>query len=312
MKSLFTLLLFCFCLSVATAQTTKKKTSVPAKKQPAATKKVVTTTAVKKPASTTTTVTSTTVATATAQPAASTLTFPSTEPENVTTMDAAKKQQMYDELHGIKVKPTTPDTGKKGSKAPRTRSTEEVATRTDQRVVTSSANDARSYIGIRAGGNYSTLLEQPFGVTIDPTYGFHAGLVFQFGRGGVAFQPEVNFVQNYFKVGTETVTSSSLVVPLLAKFQFGEQGSTRFFINVGPYGVYSLDSRPADSDLVISYGGALGLGVGIPAGSGKFTIEARGYYDLGSTAAGSKFGDVYGKPIMGQLSLGYLFPIGSR
>jgi hypothetical protein len=170
--------------------------------------------------------------------------------------------------------------------------------------------EASSYVGVRVGGNYTTLLEQPFGVTINPWYGFHAGLVFQFGRGAVAFQPEINYNQDYFSVGQNTISASSLVVPLLAKFQFGQQGNTRFFINLGPYGAYPLNS--ASTETVIDYGGALGLGVGIPAGSGKLTIEARSYYQLGSTAAGSEFGNVTGKPITGQVSIGYLFPLGGR
>jgi hypothetical protein len=234
-------------------------------------------------------------------------------------MDAAKKQQMYDELHGVKPQSTTPDTGKRGRD--RSRDADETATRADRRTASASAGEAGTYIGVRAGGNYSTYLEKLrvsngvggfFDVTPDPTYGFHAGIVFQFGRGGIAFQPEINFQQDYLKVGTQTLSTSSLVVPLLAKFQFGQQGSTRFFVNVGPYGTYSLDSQPANSETVIGYGGALGLGVGIPAGSGKFTVEARGYYALGSTATGSEFGNVPGKPLLGQLSVGYLFPLGSR
>jgi len=239
-------------------------------------------------------------------------------------MDAAQKQQMYDELHGVKNRPNTPDTGRKGR-----RSADEMATRADRRAVESTATEARTYIGVRAGGNYNTYLEKLrvangtggfIDLTPDPMFGFHAGVVFQFGNGAVAFQPEINFQQDYYKVVTLTSTSrittteslNSLVVPLLAKFQFGQQGNTRFFVNVGPYGAYSLESRPSNSETVIGYGGALGLGVGIPAGSGKITVEARGYYSLGSTATGSEFGNVPGKPILGQLSLGYLFPLGSR
>jgi hypothetical protein len=218
-------------------------------------------------------------------------------------MDATKRQQMYDELHGVKPQSRTPNTGQKG------RNASTVASRPNTKASVG-AGEAGTYIGVRAGGNFTTLLEQPFGVTIDPWYGFHAGLVFQFGRGGVAFQPEINYNQDYLKIGTTTLSGSSLVVPLLAKFQFGQPGNTRFFINLGPYGSMPLNSN--SSETVIDYGGALGLGVGIPAGSGKFTIEARSYYQLGSTASGSEFGNVTGKPIIGQLSLGYLFGIGGR
>ncbi|WP_375446716.1 porin family protein [uncultured Fibrella sp.] len=327
MRSFFTFLLVCLCLSVATAQSTTKKKSTTTKKTATTAKK---TTTVKKPVATKPR--PVTVAAAATEPAPSTLTFPSTEPENAATLDAAKKQQMYDELHGVKSQTNTPDTGKKGRKTERTRDSDEMATRANRKAAVASSDEARTYIGVRVGGNYNTYLEKlqtPNGsggfinLTPDPSYGFQAGVVFQFGRGGIAFQPEINFQQDYIKVTTFTsptsltgVTTtqsvSSLVVPLLAKFQFGEQGSTRFFANVGPYGQYSLEARPANSETVIGYGGALGLGIGIPTSSGKFTIEARGYYPLGSTASGSEFGKVLGKPITAQLAVAYLFPLGSR
>ncbi|MEZ0486236.1 outer membrane beta-barrel protein [Fibrella aquatica] len=326
MKSIVALLLFCFSLSVATAQTTPKKKATTTKKpvttaQKASTTKKATTTAAKKPV--VTKPRATTVAPVVTEAAASTLTFPSTEPENAATLDAVKKQQMYDELHGIKPQSTVPNTGRKG----RTRDSDEMATRADRRAEKASSGEAGTYIGVRLGGNYTAFLERQqvadglggfLDITPDPIYGFHAGVVFQFGRGGVAFQPEINFHQDYRTVITRTATTittttepvNSIVVPLLAKFQFGQQGATRFFVNVGPYGAYSLDA--GNSESVIAYGGALGLGLGIPAGSGKFTVEARGYYTLGDTKNSFDFGNPPGKPFLGQLSVGYLFPLGSR
>lgn len=318
MRSLLTFFLFCLCLSVATAQT-KKKAAATTKKA-TTTRKTSTTTAVKKPVATKPR--PTTVATVATEPAVSTLTFPSTEPENAATLDAVKKQQMYDELHGVKNQSNAPDMGKKGKKGQdpsRNGSmTGGFPTGTDTKAPASEA-EARTYIGVRVGGNYSTYLERltiPNGtggildVTPDPLYGFHAGVVFQFGRGGIAFQPEINFNQDYLKTTAGTLSASSLVVPLLAKFQFGQQGNTRFFVNVGPYGTYSLES--GSTETVIGYGGALGLGVGIPAGPGKITVEARGYYPLGDSKGTYDFANIPGKPITGQLSLGYLFPLGSR
>ena len=309
MRPLFTCLFLCLFFSVATAQTTAKKKTTPKKLATTAKKKV---TPAQKPVATRPVPAR--VEAVAPGPVASTLTFPSTDPDNAEAMDETKKQRLYDELHGIKNKPNTPDMGRN-----KRRSADEVATRADGREAVNASNEAGTYIGVRVGGNYNGFLERlrvPNGVggftdlTPDPIYGFHAGVVFQFGRGKVAFQPEINFQQDYMKSGTSTITASSLVVPLLAKFQFGQQGATRFFTNIGPYGAYSLDS--SNSESVVVYGGALGLGVGIPVGSGKFTIEARGYYPLGTTAAGSEFGNIPGKPILGQLSLGYLFPLGSR
>ncbi|MEZ0539636.1 porin family protein [Fibrella arboris] len=316
MRSLISLLLLCLCLSVATAQTSAKKKTTTAQKSTTTARKA-TTTPVKKPVASKPR--STTVAAATTEAAASTLTFPSTEPDNAATLDAQKKQQMYDELHGVKNQANTPDTGKKGRKTDKQRDADEMATRADRKTTTAAADEARTYIGVRVGGNYNTYLDKltiPNGtggiidVTPSPMYGFHAGVVFQFGRGGVAFQPEINFNQDYLKTAAGTFSASSLVVPLFAKFQFGQQGNTRFFVNVGPYGAYSLES--GSTETIIGYGGALGLGVGIPVGSGKVTVEARGYYPLGDSKGTYDFANIPGRPITGQFSLGYLFPLGSR
>lgn len=321
------MLFFCGIIAVASAQTTPaKKAKKPAAKsvtaKPSAKKTPVA--AAKKPAARPT-------LPPPAEPAASTLTFPSTEPDNAAAMDAAKKQQLYDELHGVKNQNVQPQTGKNPRNRPR--DTGETATRTDRTQPRAARTEARSYIGVRVGGNYNTYLEQlviqdgtnpPFTIKPDSYYGFHAGVVFQFGSGRVAFQPEINFNQDQVKtttvtlVGTTPVTSattvslSSLVVPLLAKFQFGQPGSTRFFVNAGPYGAYSLETSMAGEATQIAYGGALGLGVGIPAGAGKLTLEARGYYLLGATNSNISFGDVPFKPLTAQLSVGYLFPLGGR
>ena len=329
MRPLLALLLFCFCVSVAFGQTADQKKKIATAKKTAATAKKTTTTAKKTGATVRKAVTkpspaTVVAATTTTEPAPSTLTFPSTEPDSVNTLDATQKQQMYDELHGVKPRNTTPETGRRGRN--RSRDTDESATRADRREASLGGSEAKSYIGVRVGGNYTNYLQRltvadglggVLDLTPDAYFGFHAGVVFQFGRGGVAFQPEINFNQDYFRgidFNGNRVTQSvnSLVVPLLAKFQFGQQGNTRLFVNIGPYGSYSLTQISVNSETFIGYGGALGLGVGIPMGSGKFTVEARGYYPLGTTARGSEFGNVPGKPLLGQLSVGYLFPLGGR
>lgn len=322
MRSLLTLLLLvCLSISVGVAQqrstpkkpsATTRKPATPARKPAAATRPAAVTAQ------------SDMTETTTSQPTS--LTFPSTEPEVVPT-DPVKQQQIYDELHGNKNKTVTPETrnsAKENRRNKRANDTGETASRAANRRA-SSGEEAGTYIGVKAGGNYSAFLSDvttPDGLggsfnlgRPDPTFGFHAGVVFQFGRGGIAFQPEILFNQtsnrftNPITGSTETVSSSTLLVPLLAKFQFGQQGATRFFVNVGPYGAYGLNNN---NDGIIAYGGALGLGVGIPAGSGKVTVEARGYYGLGSTAEGDSFGGRPGDPILGQLSVGYLFPLGGR
>ncbi|MBO0939851.1 PorT family protein [Fibrella sp. HMF5335] len=327
MRALFVALALLFTITMGYAQ---QKTS--AKKKSATTKSATTTRK-----STTTTVKKTP-----AKPQSTTLTryqstttapieFPSTAATNEP-MDPVKKQEMYDELHGVKAKPATIETsaGKNDRRNRRGRnakptdvgvmpadsaSTTETVTRPPNRYgIENAGSEARMHIGVRAGGNYNTLLDQPTGISIDPTYGFHGGIVFLFGRGGIAFQPEINFNQDYTKVlnpgtlKTDNVSVSSLVVPLLVKFQFGQQGRPRFFVNVGPYGTYAVDAQTTS----LGYGGALGIGMGFPMGPGKFTVEARGYYALGDNSGVTEFGNVPGKPTVGQLSVGYLFPLGGR
>ena len=314
MRALFVALalLFTITLGMAQQKTTAKKK--PATRKPAAAaavKKVST----KPQSSTLTRYQSTTTAP---------IEFPSTAATTEPT-DPVKQQQMYDELHGVKAKPATVETttgknSRNSRKAKDARPTDagaagETATRAANRYgVDNAGSEAKMHIGVRVGGNYSTLLDKPAGISIDPTYGFHGGIVFLFGRGGVAFQPEINFNQDYVKVlnlGTlknDNVSVSSLVVPLLVKFQFGQQGHPRFFVNVGPYGTYAVDANTTS----LGYGGALGIGMGFPMGPGKFTVEARGYYALGDNSGTTEFANVPGKPVLGQLSVGYLFPLGGR
>lgn len=301
MRSLLTLLLLC-CLSVsvgvAQQRSTTKKPGTTTRKPSTTTRKPVTTrpAPVTQPAA---------VEVTSSQPAS--LTFPSTEPDTEP-MDPVKKQQMYDELHGVKAKTTEPqgkETKGKTAKESRRAKADDTGRMPSESPDRSASvgSEAGTYIGVKVGGNYFTFLDAP--ISVDPVYGFHGGLVFQFGNGKVAFQPEIL----YNNLSNNGVSTSFLQLPLLAKFQFGQQGSTRFFVNVGPYGQYSIDNN---TDSVIDYGAALGLGAGIPLGAGKLTIEARGYYTLGSTEKGVEFGNYPFKPLLGQLSVGYLFPLGGR
>ena len=316
MRALFVALalLFTITLGMAQQKTTAKKKPTPRKPAAAvAVRKAPT----KPQSSTLTRYQSTTTAP---------IEYPSTAATTEPT-DPVKQQQMYDELHGVKARPATVETttgknsrnSRKAKDAKPTdagatdgRSTGETAIRAANRYdVENTGSEAKMHIGVRVGGNYSTFLDAK---GIDPIYGFHGGIVFLFGRGGIAFQPEINFQQDYVKVlnpGTlknDNVSVSSLVVPLLVKFQFGQQGRPRFFVNVGPYGTYAVDAQTTS----IGYGGALGVGMGFPMGPGKFTVEARGYYALGDNSGTTEFANVPGKPVVGQLSVGYLFPLGGR
>ncbi len=186
-------------------------------------------------------------------------------------------------------------------------------------------------IGVRGGINYLAYIRnRPAGSYQVDLLG-HGGLVLNTGGGTVSFQPE--FIYNRLGVSGSTTSSqigavsakaiqTSIDVPLLAKISFGDPGATRFFITVGPYAQYVLSQKisltvagqTAEQDLTstefkdrFGYGASGGIGVAIPAGPGKFTVEARALWGLG-TAREFKSSDV----IQLQGSIGYLIALGGR
>ncbi|XWW44546.1 outer membrane beta-barrel protein [Fibrella sp. USSR17] len=181
-------------------------------------------------------------------------------------------------------------------------------------------------VGLRAGGSGATMsggsADSFGGTTIEPVTGFHAGLVLSFCRRGFTIQPEILYSQYGFKVtaGADYVQIKyNLVeVPVMLKYTFG-QSTMRFFVNAGPTATYLLngtitiqegdDTNRASlpigpNDGRINYGGSLGLGVAMQAGTGSFQIEARGTYLKTSEGATSLQN--------AKLSVAYLLPLGRR
>ncbi|MBO0935876.1 outer membrane beta-barrel protein [Fibrella sp. HMF5335] len=182
-------------------------------------------------------------------------------------------------------------------------------------------------VGFRAGGSGATVSGASAdafgsGTSIEPVTGFHAGLVLSFGRRAFTIQPEVLYSQYGFNVTAGTdyarVKYNLVEVPVMLKYTFG-QSTMRFFVNAGPTATYLLngtitvkeggETSQADipigpNDGRINYGGSLGLGVAMKAGSGSFQLEARGTY-LKTSDGNTSLQNA-------KLSVAYLLPLGGR
>lgn len=190
-----------------------------------------------------------------------------------------------------------------------------------------SAFRGRGYAGLKAGGNYTTLVNAGDGVKTGFAPGFHGGLVFVLPMSNsVAFQPEILYNRNAMK-GEDpfdpsikaTLSTSSLDIPLLFRFSFGDK--TQFFFNIGPVGSYLLgvstkvDGTTHKSDMSglkfadrASYAAAGGIGAAFNTTGGQVFVEARGHYGLGDFSNGFYKSDV-AKPLFVTLSLGYLLAL---
>lgn len=181
----------------------------------------------------------------------------------------------------------------------------------------------RSYIGIKAGGNYTTVLNENTDAELSFAPGYHAGIVFNAALGNVvSFQPEILYNHNALKSkqfgDTYTFTSSSVDIPLLFRFSFGNQ--TQFFINAGVMGSYVLKTTSeltgtkikndlSDLDFAdrTNFSGVAGIGVAHNLPKGQIFLEARGHYLLGNLSEGFYKSDAP-RDLHATLSLGYLIP----
>lgn len=173
-------------------------------------------------------------------------------------------------------------------------------------------------IGFRGGITYIVFTDtRP---TATPGLGFVGGVTFTLGKGIVSFQPEVNYarytVRNNSVFGANTQAVDNVEMPLFLKIATGTYAKNRFFINVGPYASYtastSIDGKKVDVSNTkgrFGFGAAVGVGVALKAGPGHVTIEGRGLYSLGNTYSGF---NTDSNTILGQATLGYIFPLGSR
>lgn len=144
--------------------------------------------------------------------------------------------------------------------------------------------------------------------------GFQGGVGFNIltGKGGFSVQPELNFISKGMALKgagkkNEKYNLNYLEIPVLAKYSFGP-----VFVNAGP----SLGLRLGENNKIkneygalkkIDFGVQFGAGVALPAGPGKFIIDAR--YSLGL----SNISDVKGSEIKNRgfiASIGYAIPLG--
>ena len=290
----------------------------------------------KKPASTTTTPRSSAKKPATSSAVSrSSVVQPMAASTAPTAASTNSQQSQYDQHEGVIKKPASASavsvdpSGSQASRpttkpAPVAANPTTAAERTASRPVTSSSNRAGNSsgirVGVRGGVTYPVYTETLVGVK--SAVGFVGGLVFNLGRGTFSFQPELNYAR--YTVNTDdgpgnptiSVSADQLEVPLFLKIASGSANSTRFFLNIGPYGAY-LSSASLNGQRVtldgstgrVSFGAAAGVGAALKAGPGHVTIELRGLYELGTTD--TKF-NTDSRVVNAQASVGYMIPLGGN
>ena len=277
--------------------------------------------------------TSTTATSATTHPAAR----PATTSASSTTASPNRRQALYDQYHGYNKKPgssapATPAQRQVSRPVPAAEPARPVAVAGTESVAgtkqpgSSDAGSARVRIGVRGGITRLVYLEKLVGA--EPAAGFVGGFVLNFGQGAISFQPELNYARYAKKATIRNIvgagSSSELIlteaidqfeIPLLVKFASGSANSTRFFLNVGPYGAYTSGRSRNGQNISdnaanrFSYGAAGGAGVALKAGPGHVTVEVRGLYRLG-IMDNSVSTDP--KTINAQATVGYMLPLGGR
>ncbi|UFH54914.1 porin family protein [Spirosoma sp. KNUC1025] len=254
-----------------------------------------------------------------------------TATQPMSTTSTNRMQDLYDQYHGVSKKPAT--TTSTPTSAPAAVSTPAPPARraseynNPQPVATSrpksadaDANMSGVRVGIRGGITNTFFTEEQSLIKSD--IGYVGGLTFNFGAGTFSFQPEVNYARYGLKVNDDFTgvsvkgAADVIEVPLLLKLSTGTYAGHRFFINIGPYGSYlagvSANGKKVPIDDSISrfgFGAAAGIGVALKAGPGHVTLEGRGLYSFGDTQDGFSTDS---RAIRSQLTVGYVFPLGSR
>ncbi|WP_460974781.1 porin family protein [Spirosoma knui] len=240
-----------------------------------------------------------------------------------------RRQELYDQYHSQTKRPAaqTPTS----SPAPASQPTAETETpkpvmaqtsnRTQSSAAASPKDDGSSSgvrIGIRGGVTYLAYTEE--NSFAKPAVGFVGGVTFNFGKGALSFQPEINYARYSSKITvlgfSSTIAADQIEVPLFLKISSGTYEGNRFFLNVGPYGSYLASAR-ADGQKEslegtsgrFGFGAAAGVGAAILAGPGHFTVEVRGHYPLGDIDNGFA---TDANIIFCQAAVGYVFPLGGR
>lgn len=240
-----------------------------------------------------------------------------------------RQQELYDQYHGITKKPASftpvaPIDNQTRPPAPQPVTSAPVERAEPQRpTLLSGSSTSGVRIGVRGGITRLVYLDRLPDINADPTLSFVGGFVFNFGQGTLSFQPELNYARYALK--NTAGSGSSLTqaidrfeVPLLLKIASGSVNTTRFFINIGPYGAYissaSLNGQKLSLDGSsgrFSFGAAAGIGAALKAGQGQVTLELRGLYGLGNAANGIAFNTEY-KVLNAQATVGYMFPLGGK
>lgn len=237
-----------------------------------------------------------------------------------------RRQELYDQYHGVSKRPAAPvptpaepvERPATGRPAP-----EPAASRPDAvagQPVSSDASASGVRMGIRGGVTYPVYTENLIG--IDPTVGFVGGFVFNFGQGMFSFQPELNYARYAVKSrepfggSAINIATDRFEVPLFLKIASGSANSTRFFLNIGPYGAYassaSLNGQKISLDGStgrFSFGAAAGVGAALKAGPGHVTVELRGLYELGNP---ERTISTASRAINAQATVGYMLPLGGN
>lgn len=239
-----------------------------------------------------------------------------------------RQQELYDQYHGVSRRPSsitpTPPAGQPVSR-PVSQPAASAPVDEAERPVSLDTPTSGVRIGIRGGVTYPAYVEKQ--LAVDPTAGFVGGFVFQFGRGTLSFQPELNYARYAGKttIGQGTVAESTInvaqdrfEVPLLLHIASGSVNGTRFFFNVGPYGAYASSASLNGQKVALdgstgrfSVGAAAGVGAALKAGPGHVTLELRGLYQLGDTGNGGTV-NTDSRLVNTQATVGYLFPLGGR
>lgn len=239
-----------------------------------------------------------------------------------------RRQELYDQYHGITKKPaslTSVELTTRPTNQPASQPVTSVPADGAERPLSSDVSTSAVRIGVRGGATYPVYLET-FTGDVDPTVSFVGGFVVNVGKGTFSFQPELNYARYAFKRSdlsfggstTNTFAVDRFEVPLLLKIASGSVNSTRFFLHVGPYGAYvagaSLNGQKISLDGStgrFTFGAAAGIGAAFKAGSGHFTLELRGLYDLGDGDNGVGV-NAASRVLNTQATVGYMFPLGGR
>ena len=196
-----------------------------------------------------------------------------------------------------------------------------------------STTQAQVSLGPRAGYNPSTLT----GENKNKKYiaGFNAGVVvnIEFNR-IFSIQPELSFSQQGYQLNTETnepfikENFDYINFPVLAKATFG-RNAVKGYINVGPYTGYmisgkstvfingekfsgNIDFEKNENVNRIDFGIVSGVGLSFETGGGNMMLDAR--YNVGLSPVSDKTVFEEGKDTNSvfAVTVGYLFPLGTR